>query len=192
LASSLTIQAGRRRYKKNLVAVGLLLLAIGAYTIYDSNSASFYHSTFNLLPMKFYKITDSLKDTATITGQVQETSGRLVTFLIMNSAQFAAYQVGPGNASLYSVLNTASTSISFTFPSPDTYYLVFLHGSGFLNTTETVSFQRTYLALARFEFFSGIVLVAIGVMELFWGLRPREAPRYRDPTIQTGTSHGQP
>lgn len=192
MASPLTLQAGKRRYKKNLVIAGLLLLAIGGYTIFDSNSASFYHSTFNLLPMKFYKITDNLKDIATINGQVQETGGRLVSFLIMNSAQFASYQVGQGNASLYSVLNTASRSISFTFPGADAYYLMFLHGSGFLNTTETVSFQRTYLALARFEFFSGIILVAIGITELFWGLRPREAPAYSGPTNQAGTLRGQP
>ena len=182
LASSLTLQASKKRYRKNLIAVGLLLVAIGGYTIYDSNSTSFYHSTFNLLPLKFYKITDSLKDSATITGTVQETSGRLVTFLIMNSAQFAAYQVGQGNASLYSILNTASSSVSFTFPSADTYYLMFLHGSGYLSTTETVSFQRTYLALARFEFFSGIALVAIGIVELYWGLRPRKEPPSKVPT----------
>jgi hypothetical protein len=174
--------AGKRRYKRNLVAVGLLLIAIGGYTIYDSSSLSFYHSTFNLLPSKFFKITDNLKDSATINGQIRETSGRTVTFLIMNSAQFAAFQIRQGNASLYSTMNTPSTSISFKFPSADTYYLVFLHGSGFLNATETVDFQRTYLALARFEFYSGIALVVLGVAELYWGLRPRDGPRSRLPT----------
>jgi len=165
------------------VAVGLLLLALGAYTIYDSNSASLYHSTFNLLPSKFFKITDNLKDTATLNGQIRETSGRTITFLIMNSQQFANFQVGQGNTSLYSVKDSASTSVSFSFPSADTYYLIFLHGSGYLNATETVDFQRTYLALARFEFFSGIVLVGLGVLEIFWGLRPRR---------QSGASYGQP
>jgi hypothetical protein len=168
------------------------LLALGAYTIYDSNAASFYHSTFNLLPSKFYKITDNLKDTATINGQISETSGRTITFLIMDSQQFAAFQVGQGNTSLYSVKNIASSSVSFSFPSADTYYLVFLHGSGYLNMTETVNFQRTYLALARFEFFSGIALVGIGALELYWGLRPREAGRHKASILQPGQSYGQP
>ncbi len=170
-------QARKKPYKRNLIAVGLLLLAIGAYTIYDSNSASYYHSTFNLLPGKFFKITDNLKDTATINGHVRETSGRTISFLIMSSQQFAAYQIGQGNASLYSIKNTASSGISFSFPTADTYFLVFLHGSGYLNATETVDFQRTYLALARFEFFSGGALVVIGFLELFWGLRPRDKQR---------------
>ena len=184
MASPLTAnQARKRPYKRNLVAVGLLLLALGAYTIYDSNSASLYHSTFNLLPSKFFKITDNLKDTATLNGQIRETSGRTITFLIMNSQQFANFQVGQGNTSLYSVKDSASTSVSFSFPSADTYYLIFLHGSGYLNATETVDFQRTYLALARFEFFSGIVLVGLGVLEIFWRLRPRR---------QSGASYGQP
>ncbi len=193
LASPLTAnQARKRPYKRNLVAVGLLLLALGAYTIYDSNSASFYHSTFNLLPSKFFKITDNLKDTATLNGQIRETSGRTVTFLIMNSQQFANFQVGQGNTSLYSVKDSASTSVSFSFPSADTYYLIFLHGSGYLNATETVDFQRTYLALARFEFFSGIVLVGLGVLEIFWGFRPRDAQRSGALPKQSGASYGQP
>jgi hypothetical protein len=193
LASPLTANQVRKRpYKRNLVAVGLLLLAIGAYTIYDSNSASFYHSTFNLLPSKFFKITDNLKDTATVNGHISETSGKTITFLIMNSQQFAAYQIGQGNTSLYAVKNTGSTSITFSFPTADTYFLVFLHGSGYLNMTETVDFQRTYLALARFEFFSGITLVGLGVLEIFWGLRPRETQRSWAPPKQSGASNGQP
>jgi len=182
----------KRPHKRNLVAVGLLLLAIGAYTIYDSNSASYYHSTFNLLPSKFFKITDNLKDTATVNGQISETSGKTITFLIMNSAQFAAYQIGQGNASLYSVKNAASTSISYSFPTADTYFLVFLHGAGYLTATETVDFQRTYLALARFEFFSGIALVAIAILELYWGLRTRDMARSRPQSKLSGTSVGQP
>jgi hypothetical protein len=182
----------KRPHKRNLVAVGLLLLAIGAYTIYDSNSASYYHSTFNLLPSKFFKITDNLKDTATVNGHISETSGKTMTFLIMNSAQFAAYQIGQGNASLYSVKNAASTSISYSFPTADTYFLVFLHGSGYLNATETVDFQRTYLALARFEFFSGIALVGIGVLETFWGVRPRDTQRSGAQPKQSGASYEQP
>jgi hypothetical protein len=193
LASPLTAtQARKRHYRKNLIGVGLLLLALGAYTIYDSNSASLYHSTFNLLPSKFFKITDNLKDTASISGQLRETSGRTINFLIMNSQQFAAYQVGQGNASLYWVKDSASASISFSFPRADTYFLLFLHGSGYLTTTETVDFQRTYLALARFEFLSGIALVGIGVLETFWGLRPRDSQRSGALPKQSGTSNGQP
>ena len=174
------------------MAVGLLLLALGAYTIYDSNSASLYHSTFNLLPSKFFKITDNLKDTTTLNGQIRETSGRTVTFLIMNSQEFASFQVGQGNTSLYAVKDLTSSSVSFTFPTADTYYLVFLHGSGYLTATETVDFQRTYLALARFEFFSGIALVGLGVLEIFWGLRPRDKWRSGALPNQSGASYGQP
>lgn len=168
------VQARRKYHKKNLVAVGLVLLAIGSYTVYDSNSFTHYNSTFNILASKFFKITDNLKDTATITGNFQETGGRTVTFLIMNSLQFAQFQLGQGNASLYSVRNVASSSISYTFPSPDTYFLMFLHGSGYINTTETVGFQRTYVALGRFELYSGAILLVLAMLLLNWGLRSRE------------------
>jgi hypothetical protein len=186
------VQARKKPYKKNLVAVGLILIALGAYTVYDAKSFSNYHSTFNLLPSKFFKITDNLKDTATITGKVQETGGRTVSLLIMSSLQYAQYQTKQGNASLYSVLNIASASITFTFPSPDSYFLVFLHGSGYLTTTETVDFQRTYVALGRFELFSGAALIGLAVLLLFWGLRPRDMARLRGLSNLSETPVGQP
>jgi hypothetical protein len=187
----IAVQARSRPYKKNLVAVGLILLALGAYTVYDSNSLSNYHSTFNILPSKFFKITDNLKDSAILTGTVKETGGRTVSFLIMSSIQFAEYQVGQGNASLYQALNVASASISFTFPSADSYYLLFLHGSGYLTTTETVDFSRTYAALGRFELFSGVILIGLAVLLLYWGLRPRDVSRSRGNLNQPETLVGQ-
>jgi hypothetical protein len=187
----IAVQARSRPYKKNLVAVGLILLALGAYTVYDSNSLSNYHSTFNLLPSKFFKITDNLKDSATLTGTVRETGGRTVSFLIMSSFQFAQYQVGQGNASLYQALNVASASISFTFPTADSYFLLFLHGSGYLTTTETVDFQRTYAALARFELFSGMILVGLAALLLYWGLRPKDMSRSRSMLNPSETLVGQ-
>jgi hypothetical protein len=186
------IQARKKRYKKNLVAIGLILLALGAYTVYDAKSFSAYQSTFNILASKYFKITDNLKDTATVTGTIQETGGRTVTFLIMSSIQYAQYQTKQGNASLYSVMNVRSSSISFTFPSADAYYLLFLHGSGYLNTTETVNFQRTYVALGRFELFSGAVLVGIAVLLFLWGLRPRDPTRPRGLSRLPETPVGQP
>jgi hypothetical protein len=110
----------------------------------------------------------------------------------MSSIQYAQYQTKQGNASLYSVMNVRSSSISFTFPSADAYYLLFLHGSGYLNTTETVNFQRTYVALGRFELFSGAVLVGIAVLLLLWGLRPRDPTRPRGLSRLPETPVGQP
>lgn len=186
------VGAKKRAYKRNLVAVGLILLALGAYTVYDAKSYSMYHSTFNILPSKFFKITDNLKDTTTITGQIKETGGRTVSFLIMSSLQFAQYQTRQGNASLYSVMNAASASISFTFPSMDSYFLVFLHGSGYLTTTETVDFQRTYVALGRFELFSGAILLGLAVLLLLWGLRPRDMARLRGLPSRSETPDARP
>ncbi len=183
--------SNRKRYRRNLIIAGLVLLVLGGLAVYDSNAATFYQSTFNILSLKFFKITDNIKDQTTLRGSFQETSGRAVTFLIMSSAQLATFQIGQGNASLYSMKNVATGSFSFTFNTPDQYYLVFLHGSGFLSTTETVSFQRTYYALARIEFGFALVLLGMGVLELFWGLRPKD-PQFKPSPRLTGTQHGQP
>ena len=192
LASPWTTNAlSKPRYKRSLIAMGLALLVLGGLTIYDSSAASSYQSTFNILPQKFFKITNNLRDKTTITGQFQETSGRPVTFLIMNSVQFAAFQIRQGNASLFSLQDVTTASITFTFNTPDSYYLVFIHGSGLLSTTETVAFQRSYYNLSRFELISGVALIAVGVLEAYWGLRPRDA-QPRSQRKQLGTPHGQP
>ncbi len=181
----------RPKPRRGLVSVGLALLVLGGLTVYDASAISFYQSTFNVLPLKFFKITDSLKDQTTISGQFQETSGRPIKFYIMNSVQFAAFQIGQSNASLFSVVDKATASVAYTFTTPDTYYLVFAHGSGLLGATETVSFQRSYYNLSRFELFSGIVLLGLGVLEVYWGVRPRDAGMKRL-IKQSGTSNGQP
>ncbi len=180
-----------RPHKRNLVIAGLLLLALGGLVLYDSQVVSFYQSTFNILPSKFFKLTDNLKDQTTISGHFGETSGRPVTFLIMNSLQFVSYQIGQGNGSLYALMNVASGSVSYTFTTPDTYYLVFLHGSGLLGSTETVSFQRSYYNPGRVELVAGVILVGLGVVELYWGVRPREA-RQKPSQKQTVTTNATP
>ena len=91
----------------------------------------------------------------------------------MSSAQFAAFQLGQGNASLFSLRDVSSGSVSYTSILSDTYYLVFAHGTGLLATTETVNFQRTYVSLDEFQLGSGIVLLIMGAIVLYWGLRPR-------------------
>ena len=193
LASSWTAPAfsNRKRYSRNLIVAGLILLVLGGVAVYDSNAVTYYQSVFNVLALKFFKITDNIKDQTTLKGSFQETSGRPVTFLIMSSAQLAAFQIGQGNLSLFSMPNVASGSFSFTFNAVDQYFLVFLHGSGFLSSTETVSFQRSYYALARLEFGLAIVLFGMGILQLYWGLRPRDMRRKSSPR-ETGMTHGQP
>ncbi len=180
----------RPKYRRGLVIIGLALLVLGGLTVYDASAISFYQSTFNLLPLKFFKITDNLKDQTTITGNFRETANHPIKFFIMNSAQFAAFQIGQSNASLFSSVNVNSASVSYTFTTPDTYFLIFAHGSGFLNSTETVNFQRSYYNLSRFELVSGIVLLGFGVLEMSWGLRPKDAQAKRL-NKQSGTSNGQ-
>jgi predicted PurR-regulated permease PerM len=131
--------------KRGLIIAGVILLVLGAILLYYSNVARSFQSTFNILPTKYSKIASNLRDQTLITGQFQETSGRIVSFYIMSSAQFASFQIGQNTGNLYSLQNVASGSISFTSTVPDTYYLVFTHGPGLFNSTETVNFQRTYL-----------------------------------------------
>ncbi len=156
-----------------LVAVGLVLLALGAYALYTSNVSHDYSSTFNVLAARYLKIAANLKAGTLVTGSFQETSGRPVTFQIMSSVQLASYQVGQNIGNLYAVLDVTSGAISFTCTATDTYYLVFTHGTGFQNTTETVSFQRSYHSPDTFLLITGGILGIAGPLEIYWGTRLR-------------------
>ena len=158
--------------KRGLIAAGLILVLIGGYTLYNYNPVHAYQSTFNLLPGKFFKIGANLRDQTRITGSFQETSGRLVEFMVMSSTQFAAFQTRTGTASLYSLPETAAGQVDFTSTVPDTYYLLFLHGTGYLNATQTVNFQRTYTSADVLAIVVGVALLVLGAVEVYWGFRP--------------------
>ena len=159
--------------KRGLIAVGLILLVLGGYSLYNYNSVHAFQSTFNVLPLKFLKILANLRDSTRITGTFQETSGRPVAFMIMSSAQFAAFQINTNNtANLYSLPDTATGNVDFTSSVPDTYYMVFRHGTGLLNTTQTANFQRTYTSIDLPAILSGIALLVLGAVEIYWGFRP--------------------
>ena len=55
---------------------------------------------------------------------------------------------------------------------PDTYYLLFLHGTGYLNVTQTVNFQRTYTSADVLAIVVGVALLVLGAVEVYWGFRP--------------------
>ncbi len=172
------------RYAIGLIVAGFILLAVGGYSLYASNVSSSYKSTFNVLPLRYFKIAANLGGNTQIQGTFRESAGRPVTFDIMSSVQFAAFQSKQGNESLYAVQETASGTVSYTTTTQDTYYLVFRHGVDYKNTTETVTFERAYIHPDVPELVSGVVLVALGMVEAYWGLRPRQT-RSAPPLPQT-------
>ncbi len=164
-----------------LIAVGVVLLALGASALYASDLSHDYSSTFNVLAGRYMKIAANLKAGTWVTGSFQETSGRPVTFQIMSSAQLASYQVGQDIGNLYAAVDVTSASISFTCTAADTYYLVFTHGTGLQNTTETVSFQRSYHSPDAFLLVTGGILGVAGPLEIYWGTRLRRERRAPGP-----------
>src|SRR5207245_111960 len=107
-----------------------------------------------------------------IYGQFQENSGNPVSFYILSSAEFAAFQAQTSFTYLYSVVNIASGSFSYTFPLQDTYEIVFRHGTGLVNNYETVSFQRSYQTHISSHLQLGLVFLVFGAASLVLAFRP--------------------
>ncbi len=156
---------------RGLVLAGVVLLILSGVSLVQTLNVHPYQSTFNILPLKYLKILANLRDQTQISGNFRETSGQPVDFTIMNSVQFAAFQVGQPAANLYSITDVASASVSYVATVPDSYYLVFTHGTGYQNVTETVSFTRSYANMDYAGIAQSAVLFALGAVELIWGVR---------------------
>ena len=154
-----------------LFLVGLALFNFVTYT----NSGSF-QSTFNILSGDYYYLTTTRSPGDLISGVFQEASGGLVKFYIQDSAQYASFQTGASLNSMYSIENVASGAVSYAFTAQDTYYLVFRHGTGLINSTETISFQRTYTTHDNARLGLGLFFLAIAAVELVVAFRPRKTP----------------
>jgi hypothetical protein len=154
----------------------LVLLGLAAFNFITYTNANSYQSTFNILPSDYNFLSSTRNPGDSINGAFQETSGALVSFYILSSVQYASFQTGSSLTSMYSVENAASGTFSYAFTTQDTYYLVFRHGSGLMNSTETVNFQRTYTTHDSFRLQLGFFFLAIGAVELVVALRPRKPP----------------
>src|SRR5438132_7296354 len=150
-----------------LFLVGLALFNFVAYT----NSSS-TQSTFSILSGQYEYLATTRSPGDSISGAFQEGSGSLVSFYILSSAQFASFQTGASLNSMYSIQDVASSPISFAFTLQDTYYIVFRHGSGLFNSTETVDFQRTYITHDNFRLGLGLFFLAFAAPEIGVTFRP--------------------
>jgi hypothetical protein len=154
----------------------LFLVALALFNFVTYTNATSQQSTFNILAGDYYYLITTRNPGDSITGVFQEGSGNLVSFYILSSAQFASFQTGTSFTSTYSIDNVASSAISYAFNTQDTYYLVFRHGTGLLNSTETVNFQRTVTIHDNFRLELGLFFLAIAAVELAVAFRPRKAP----------------
>src|SRR6266487_329617 len=150
---------------------GIFLLGIGLYNFATYTVTSSQQSTFNIPSGQAEYLSKTEYPGNSVSGTFRETSGNLVSYYIMNSAQFASFQTGTSLSNVYSIVNVPSASVSYGFTTQDDYYFVFRHGTGLLNSTETVTYQRTYITHDNFRLYLGIFFIAFGAVELVVGFR---------------------
>ncbi len=157
------------------LAGGIFFVALGAYFLATASGVQSGDRTFNLLPGMGESVAFNLANQATIQGDFRETSGSPVRFYVMSSVQYASTKSGQGIGSLYNLPATAASTFSFTATAQDTYYLVFFHGSGLANTTETVSLHWSIGTLNQTRLFTGIGFLGLAGVDFFFAFRRRPA-----------------
>jgi len=156
------------------VVGGLFLLALGLYNFATYTTATSQQSTFNILSGQYEYAATTRNPGDSVSGSFQEISGTPVSFYIESSAQYASFETGTFTGSLYAIQNAPSGSISYTFTVQDTFYLLFRHGTGLLNNTQTINFQRTYTTHSSFRFGLGIIFVALAAVDFGFGFLRRK------------------
>lgn len=151
----------------------LFILALAVYNLATYNVSTSYQSTFNLTPGNMEILTVTRNPSDAISGQFQETSGHPITFVILNSSEYAAEENNQTYIYAYMVSDRASSGFSYTFPSQDTYYLIFHHGTGLTDTSETVHLVRTYSAVDSNRLWLGLIFLVFGTINLIVVFRPR-------------------
>ena len=152
--------------KLRWIVGGAFLLALALFNFATYMNTASGQSTFNILSGQYEYVPKTESPGNSVTGSFQEGSGNPISFYIMNSAEYSAFQIGTGVNSEYSILNVPSANFAYTFSTQDQYYFVFRHGQGFSNTTETVSFQRSYTTLDSTRLYLGILFLIFAAVEL--------------------------
>lgn len=161
----------------------LILFAIGGYNFTMYTQTVSQQSTFNILPGNYEFLSVSRNSGDSISGSYQETAGTAVNYYIMSSAEFVSFQNGTVVNNLYEILDRPSGSFSYTFTGQDTYYFVFRHGAGLLNTTQTVNYQRTYQVHNMQQLVFGTIAVAIGVVDIAFAFRAKRKSDQAQPVL---------
>jgi len=159
--------------KARYIVSAAILLGFSAFNFLTYTNAATLQSTLALQPGLAQDFSTTRVSGDSITGQFHETTGMIVSFYILNSAQFASHQVGGAFNYIYSIKDVASSSFSYAVSSQDTYYLWLDHGTGLSNTAETVYFQRTYVTHDTFRLELGLIFVAVAGVDLVFAFRVR-------------------
>jgi hypothetical protein len=165
---------------------GIFLLTLAGYNFATYTVNTSFQSTFNLPSGNYQYLTRNENSGDSVSGTFQESSRNLVSYYIMTSEQYASFQSGTSFDAVYYIQDVSSGSISYGFITQDQYYFVFRHGTGLMNTAETVSYQRTYTTHDNFHLLLGIVFSLFTAVELAIAFRPRKPAAQSVPLIPLG------
>lgn len=163
-----------------ILVSAFFILAISVFNFVTYTSTTSLQSTFALKPGLAHYLSTTLSPSDVINGQFQENSSMLVSFYILNSAQFAAHEANMSFSDLYALTNVASGTFSFKVTIQDTYYLFFDHGTGLSNVAEIVYVQRAYTHHDDYRLYLGILFLGLAAGDFYYAYRSSKsepAPR---------------
>jgi hypothetical protein len=163
------MRLGKQRGR--LLVSGALVVAVAVYFLASSTASTSYQSSLSIPPGEAYFISATRDAGDSVSGSFQEAGGANVSFFIFTTAQYEGFTGGTLFDSVYNITDVPSSSVSYVFPSHDTYYLAFVHGQGSYAENETVNFQRTYSSVDTLRLGLGVVFLAFGVIEVVLAAR---------------------
>ncbi|MDH4123882.1 MAG: hypothetical protein OEV21_07365 [Thermoplasmata archaeon] len=108
-----------------------------------------------------------------ISGEFNTMDSGTVHFFVMSSDQFDRYLLGLSTSNMYSYTGTGTT-FSVDLPTASTYYLVFDHGTGYLNIIQHIDLTYKLTGLFLIFFIAGAVIITIGIIIILFAFRMKK------------------
>lgn len=149
---------------KIIVAVGVILLFLGIILLFGSFVSDSESDTLTIPAGSdwHYFLEFFLPADGQVSGDFEETLGRSVDCFIFSESQYDSYIMGYSTGSLYHYSGSTGT-FSVNAPESGKYYVVFDHGSGNEDSSQSV---KVNVRIGGFN----IILAAIALMFIVIGI----------------------
>lgn len=121
-----------------LLLVALAVVPLGVVAIIKDQP---YAGTFSYTvpPGQYIYLPIHVTNGGRVSGNFNENQSQLITVYLFNQQQFDQYQANSSPPGLFSTTDQSRGTYAASIPAPGTYYVVTVHGTGYVRTAEQVT-----------------------------------------------------
>ena len=167
--------------------LGGIVVIIGVYVLIPTFPLTAHHNLTMGVGANMYLYDKfNVFKSGHLSGQFSESQGQALGVYVFTDAEYTTFTNGYLPQGLFSSDGPASGSFSVSIPAPGNYYLIFMHGTGLENTSQTVDFSVTLDGYNPVILAAGFGLLAAGAVLVIVGYYLRN--KYLDKLLTPAAS----